>query len=94
MEYPMDHPAALADGRNRQVALRPSFGADGWFRRGVTTGAAVLAAALGLMIGGGLGESYAGEKYDTTSPSMAAQQSLGIDFTDELNDLFGDNSPF
>jgi hypothetical protein len=68
--------------------LLPSFGADFSFHRGAMGSAAVMFAAIGFMIGGGLGESYAHEKLATTTVSSP----LGVDTTNELNDLFGDYS--
>jgi len=69
------------------AALLPSFGADFSFQRGAMAGAAVMVAAVGFMMGGGLGESYAHEKHATTTVSSP----LGSDTSNELNDLFVDN---
>ncbi|HTR84015.1 MAG TPA: hypothetical protein VMI56_06025 [Reyranella sp.] len=74
-----------APRRSWLAGLLPSFE----LQRGVMAAAALLVAAMGFLMGGGLGESYAEQKYATTA---TVQQPLGSDTTSELNDLFTDNT--
>jgi hypothetical protein len=72
--------------------LLPSFGGDFSFQRGAMAGAAVMIAAVGFAMGGGLGESYAHEKYATTRSATTDAQPLGIDTSNQINDLFSTDS--
>jgi hypothetical protein len=74
-----------APRRSWLAGLLPSFE----IQRGVMAAAALVVAAMGFMMGGGLGESFAEQKYAKTT---TVQQPLGTDTTNELNDLFVDNS--
>jgi anti-sigma factor RsiW len=74
-----------APRRSRFASFLPSFE----LQRGVMAAAAILVAAMGFMMGGGLGETYAEQKYASTT---TVQQPLGTDTTNELNDLFADNT--
>ena len=50
-------------------------------------GVAVMVAAVGFMMGGGLGETYAHAKYGSNFVAP-----FGSDTTNDLNDLFSDIS--
>jgi hypothetical protein len=52
----------------------------------------VVVAAVGFMLGGGLGESYATEKlaFRQSVGGVTLSKPLGRDTTNELNDLFAD----
>jgi hypothetical protein len=69
-------------------ALLPSFGGSFSLQRVGMAGLAIMMAAVGFLMGGGLGESYAHEKHAKTT----ATKPLGIDTTNELNDLFNNNT--
>jgi hypothetical protein len=74
------------------ASLLPSFGQGFALQRGVLAGMAVIVAAVGFTLGGGLGESYTTQKYamgDQTS-GVTLKRPLGRDTTNELNDLFVD----
>jgi hypothetical protein len=49
-----------------------------------------MIAAVGFMMVGGLGQSYANEKYASADP-MTITNPLGVDTTGQLNDLFTDS---
>jgi hypothetical protein len=70
------------------AALLPFFGGGFAFQRGVMAGAAVMIAAMGFLMGGGLGDSFAQEKYAANQPSMVVSNLLGSDTSHQLNDLF------
>lgn len=76
-----------APRRSWLAGLLPSFE----FQRGVMAAAALVVAAMGFMMGGGLGESFAEQHY-ARKATTTVQQPLGADTTSELNDLFTDNS--
>lgn len=73
------------------AALFPAFGQGFGLQRGALAGMAVVVAAVGFMLGGGLGETYIQEKYASTQ-APTVMKPLGRDTTNELNDLFTDNS--
>jgi hypothetical protein len=80
-------------GRGSWLAsLLPSFGAVLGFQRGALAGMAVIVAAVGFTLGGGLGESYTTQKYAMSQPtsSVTLRKPLGQDTTNDLNDLFAD----
>ena len=54
-------------------------------------GMAVVVAAVGFMLGGGLGETYAVGKYAATE-APTIPKPFGRDTTNDLNDLFSDNT--
>lgn len=81
-----------ASRRSWLAVLMPSFGSDFSFQRGAMAGVAVMIAAVGFVMGGGLGESYAHEKYATTQFATAAAQPLGVDTSNQINDLFSTDS--
>ncbi len=72
------------------AGLLPSLDGGFGFQRGAMAGAAVMIAAVGFMMGGGLGESYAHEEYASAQPTVSANP-LGVDTTGQLDDLFTDN---
>lgn len=73
------------------AVLFPAFGQGAGLHRGVMAGMAVVVAAVGFMLGGGLGESYVEGKYASTrTPTLA--KPFGRDTTNDLNDLFSDNT--
>lgn len=72
------------------AGLLPSFDGGFGFQRGAMAGAAVMLAAVGFMMGGGLGHSYANEKYASIEPTTISNP-LGVDTTGQLNDLFTDS---
>ena len=74
-----------SNGRRWLSALLPSFSGGFSLQRSAMAGAAIVLAAVGFMMGGGLGESYARDRHAST-PS--APRLLGTDTTNELNDLF------
>jgi anti-sigma factor RsiW len=63
------------------------FGAGLAIERGAMAGIAIVVAAVGFLMGGGLGDSYA----QTKRPTVSASHSFGVDTTNQLNDLFTDN---
>jgi hypothetical protein len=73
------------------AGLFPMF-ADGFsLQRGAMAGMAVVVAAVGFMLGGGLGETYIEGKYASTeSPTIS--KPFGRDTINDLNDLFSDNT--
>lgn len=75
------------------AALFPFFGGGFSLERGALAGFAVMVAAVGFMLGGGLSESYV-HRNSTARTSATAQLSnpLGLDTTNDLSDLFADNS--
>jgi hypothetical protein len=73
------------------AALLPSFGEGFSLQRGVMAGAAVMVAAVGFMLGGGLGESFAKQKYASAEASVVIAKPFGTDTSNQLNDLFTDS---
>lgn len=70
--------------------LKALFGAGFAVERGAMAGAAVVIAAVGFLMGGGLGDSYANQKQ--ARATIDAISPFGLDATNQLNDLFTDNS--
>lgn len=79
--------------RSWWATLLPSFGPDFAFQRGAIAGMAVMIAAVGFVMGGGLGESFAHEEYMTSQPSTIVANFLGSDSSSQLNDLFAMDNP-
>ncbi len=80
-----------ADRGSWLAGLLPSFGRGFALQRGALAGMAVVVAAVGFMLGGGLGESYSTQKYASARPvGVTLSKPLGRDTTNELNDLFAD----
>jgi len=79
-------------GRGSWLAgLLPAFGQGFALQRGALAGMTIVVAAVGFMLGGGLGESYATQKYASAQPAgVTLSKPLGRDTTNELNDLFAD----
>lgn len=73
------------------AVLLPSFGGDFALRRGVMAGLAVVIAAIGFVMGGGLGQSFAEQKYASAESTVAVPRSFGTDTSHQLNDLFTDS---
>ena len=73
------------------AVLLPSFGGDFALRRGVMAGLAVIIAAIGFVMGGGLGQSFAEQKYASAESTIAVPRSFGADTSHQLNDLFTDS---
>ena len=72
-------------------ALLPSFAQGFSLQRGVMAGAAVMVAAIGFVLGGGLGESFAKHKYASLEASTVISRPFGTDTSNQLNDLFTDS---
>ncbi|MFI5003075.1 MAG: hypothetical protein ACHQK9_24575 [Reyranellales bacterium] len=73
-------------------AFFPFFGPRAAMQRGAMAGLAIMLAAVGFMMGGGLGESYAHEKYASAPARTIVVSPFGSDTTNELSDLFADNT--
>lgn len=74
-------------GAGLLAALLPSFGQGFSLQRGVMAGLAVVVATVGFMLGGGLGNSFAEQRY----ASATVVRSFGTDTSQQLNDLFTDS---
>jgi hypothetical protein len=73
------------------AGLFPAFSGGFSLQRGALAGMAVVVAAVGFMLGGGLGETYVEGKYASTrSPTVS--KPFGRDTINDLNDLFSDNT--
>ncbi len=74
------------------AGLLPAFGRGFGLQRGALAGMAVAVAAVGFMLGGGLGESYSTQKvaFRQSTSGVTLSKPLGRDTTNELNDLFVD----
>jgi hypothetical protein len=75
--------------RNWLAPLLALFGAGLAIERGAMAGIAVVIAAVGFLMGGGLGDSYAHQKQTRTS--ISSTHPFGADTTNQLNDLFTDS---
>ncbi len=73
------------------AGLFPAFGQGFGLHRGALVGMAVVVAAVGFVLGGGLGETYVEGKYASTQ-SPTIPKPFGRDTTNDLNDLFSDNT--
>jgi len=73
------------------AGLFPAFGQGFGIHRGAMAGMAVVVAAVGFVLGGGLGETYVAGKYASTQAPTVAKP-FGRDTTNDLNDLFSDNT--
>ena len=73
------------------ASLLPDFGQGLGFQRGALVACAVVVAAVGFMMGGGLSQHYDEAVYASSqSSSSTAVRPLGRDTTGELTDLFSD----
>jgi hypothetical protein len=80
-------------GRSWLASLLPAFGQGFAPRHGALAGMAIIVAAVGFTLGGGLGESYVTKNYamrDSSTSGVTLKRPLGRDTTNELNDLFVD----
>jgi hypothetical protein len=85
--------AEKAPRKSWLAMLLPDFGQAFGFHRGALAGIAVVVAAVGFLMGGGLGESYAEGKYALlNSSTTTAKQPFGRDTINDLTDLFSDNT--
>jgi hypothetical protein len=73
------------------AGLFPAFGEGFRLQRGAMAGMAVAVAAVGFVLGGGLGETYVASRYVSTEASTIPKP-FGSDTINELNDLFSDNT--
>jgi len=73
------------------AGLFPAFGQGFGLHRGAMAGMAVVVAAVGFVLGGGLGETYAESKYASTA-APTIPKPFGRDTINDLNDLFSDNT--
>jgi hypothetical protein len=73
------------------AGLFPAFGQGLGLHRGAMAGMAVVVAAVGFVLGGGLGETYVEGKYASTE-APTIPKPFGRDTTSDLNDLFSDNT--
>lgn len=72
--------------------LLPAFDAGFSVQRGAMAGIAIVVAAVGFMMGGGLGKSFVERKYASAQVTTTSSTSpLGTDTSQQLNDLFTDN---
>lgn len=80
-----------APRKSWMAVLFPAFLEGFALQRGAIAGAAMVVAAVGFMLGGGLGETYVEGKYASTWSTTTAKP-FGRDTTNELSDLFSDNT--
>ena len=73
------------------ASLLPDFSQGLGFQRGALAATAVIVAAVGFMLGGGISKQYQQAVYASSqSSSSTAIRPLGSDTTGELTDLFSD----
>lgn len=72
------------------ASLLPSFDQGMAFQRSALAATAVVVAAVGFMLGGGLSQQYEDGIYASSQSSSGTVRPFGRDTTDELNDLFTD----
>ncbi len=73
------------------AALLPSFENGFSLQRSVMAGLAVVVAAAGFVMGGGLGKSFVERRYASTETPTTFARPFGTDTSHQLNDLFADN---
>jgi anti-sigma factor RsiW len=73
------------------AGLFSAFGEGFALQRSAIAGVAVVVAAVGFMLGGGLGETYVEGKYVSAQGPIIAKP-FGYDTINDLNDLFSDNT--
>ncbi len=78
--------------RSWVAALLPSFGSGFAFQRGAIAGMAVMVAAAGFVMGGGLGKSFVREQHAVSEPSTIIATSFGSDASNQINELFTTDS--
>jgi hypothetical protein len=73
------------------ASLLPDFGQGLGFQRGALTACAIVVAAVGFMMGGGISKQYQAAVYASSdSSSSTVIRPLGRDTTGDLTDLFSD----
>jgi hypothetical protein len=73
------------------ASLLPDFGQGFGLRRGALVASAVVVAAVGFMMGGGISKQYQEAVYASSQSSSSTEiRPLGRDTTGELTDLFSD----
>jgi hypothetical protein len=72
------------------ASLLPDFGQGFGLQRGAVAAMAVVVAAVGFMLGGGLSQHYEEARYANYQSSANPVRPLGRDTSNELNDLFTD----
>ena len=84
-------PAERQVRRGWLPSLLPDFGRGLGFQRGALAATAVIVAAVGFMMGGGIGKQYQQAVYASSQSSSSTDvRPLGRDTTGELTDLFSD----
>jgi hypothetical protein len=83
--------AAMPARKSWLASLLPDFGQGLAFQRGALAAAAVVVAAVGFMLGGGLSQQYEDGVY-ASSRSSSTVRPFGRDTTGDLNDLFTDST--
>jgi hypothetical protein len=83
--------AAAQPRKSWWANLLPDFSEGMAFQRGALAAAAVVVAAVGFMLGGGLSEQYEDGVY-ASSRSSSTTRPFGRDTTGDLNDLFTDST--
>ncbi len=80
------------EGRKGWLAsLLPDFGQGLGFQRGALAACAVIVAAVGFVMGGGISKQYQQAVYASSQSSSSTDvRPLGRDTTGELTDLFSD----
>jgi hypothetical protein len=79
--------------RSWLASLLPDFGQGFGMQRGALAAIAVMVAAVGFVMGGGLSQHYEEAHYASYQPStdgVSRTRPFGRDTTGELNDLFTD----
>jgi hypothetical protein len=73
------------------ASLLPDFGEGFALQRGALVASAVIVAAVGFMMGGGISKQYREAVYASSQSSSSTEiRPLGRDTTGELTDLFSD----
>lgn len=85
-------PAEVQAPRKSWLArIFPALAEGFALQRSAMAGMAIVVAAVGFLLGGGLGETYVEGKY-ASSQSPTVSKPFGRDTINDLNDLFSDNS--
>jgi hypothetical protein len=72
------------------ASLLPDFGQGFGLQRGAVAASAVVVAAVGFMLGGGLSQHYEEARHASYQSATDPIRPLGRDTSNELNDLFTD----
>jgi anti-sigma factor RsiW len=79
--------------RSWLAGLMPAFGAGFALQRGAIAGVAVMVAAVGFVMGGGLGASFVHEKQAVQQPATAMTTVFGSETSsNQINELFTTDS--